>query len=130
MARLRSPRVSILFALVATVWLTGCSQPLHHFAFPPGRTQQDFERDARVCNLDSQTLQWNTWFGGRTMGQIDRRFRGLHDEARLQGDAAADEAVRAGSRPDSNDEERTLAVTLKTARCRSASHLGRGGSLH
>jgi hypothetical protein len=59
---------------MAAVWLAGCSQPLHHFAFPPGRTQQDFERGIRVCNLDSQTLQWNTWFGGRTSGQIDRRF--------------------------------------------------------
>jgi len=61
-------------AIVLVALLTGCTGPMHHFRFPPGRTQQDFERDARLCNLDAQTLQWNTWFGGRTAGQIDRRF--------------------------------------------------------
>ena len=66
-------RSASIVALVGLVVL-GCSMPLHYFAFPPGRTQQDFERDARVCNLDAQTLQWNTWFGGRMPSQIDRRF--------------------------------------------------------
>ena len=61
-------------AVALALWLAGCSMPMHQFTFPPGRTAQDFERDARLCNLDAQTLQWNTWFGGRTSGQIDRRF--------------------------------------------------------
>jgi hypothetical protein len=60
--------------LVLALLLAGCSQPMHHFRFPPGRTQQDFERDTRLCNLDAQTLQRNTWFGGRTSGQTDTRF--------------------------------------------------------
>jgi hypothetical protein len=48
--------------------------PVHHWRFPPGRTQQDFERDHRLCNLDAQTVQMNTWFGGRTPNQIARRY--------------------------------------------------------
>ena len=63
-----------LVAALALLLLAGCAMPMHHFAFPPGRTQQDFERDVRVCNLDAHTVQWNTWFGGRTDGQVDRRF--------------------------------------------------------
>lgn len=61
-------------AAALAVWLAGCSMPRHTFNFPPGRNHQDFERDTRVCNLDAQTMQWNTWFGGRTSGQVDRRF--------------------------------------------------------
>ena len=39
------------------------------------RRQEDADESrVRLCNLDAQTLQWNTWFGGRTSGQIDRRF--------------------------------------------------------
>lgn len=69
-----SVRLPSCTAIALIAFLTGCTGPMHHFRFPPGRTQQDFERDARLCNLDAQTLQWNTWFGGRTPGQIDRRF--------------------------------------------------------
>jgi len=67
-------RSSYCTALVLIASLAGCTGPMHYFRFPPGRTQQDFQRDSRLCNLDAQTLQWNTWFGGRTAGQIDRRF--------------------------------------------------------
>jgi hypothetical protein len=31
-------------------------------------------RNHRVCNVDAQTLQGNTWFGGRSPSQIDRRY--------------------------------------------------------
>ena len=59
---------------VSLALLAGCSQPTYYFTFPPGHTQQDFQRDLRVCQMDSQTVQMNTWMGGRTPGQIDRRF--------------------------------------------------------
>ena len=61
-------------ATVGLLLLAGCSMPTYYFTFPPGGTQQAFERDRRLCNMDAQTLQWNTWFGGRTPGQINRRF--------------------------------------------------------
>lgn len=69
-------RLAACIAIVLSAFLMGCAGPMHYFRFPTGRTHQDFERDSRLCNLDAQTLQWNTWFGGRTAGQIDRRFVG------------------------------------------------------
>ena len=61
-------------AVALALWLAGCAMPRHHFTFPPGRTHQDFERDVRLCNLDAHQRRWNEWFGGRTDGQVDRRF--------------------------------------------------------
>jgi hypothetical protein len=74
MTRLSPRQRAIVFSAGLVLLLAACSMPMHHWRFPVGRGPQDFERDHRVCNLDAQTLQWNTWFGGRTSGQIDRRY--------------------------------------------------------
>ena len=47
----------------------GCAMPLHHWNFPPGRTQQDFSRDHRLCNLEAQ-MTVRPAFPGR----IDRHY--------------------------------------------------------
>jgi hypothetical protein len=97
MSRAHAPRLTRASLLLALLLggVAGCSQPLHHFAFPPGRTQQDFERDARLCNLDDRSDLAVEHLVRRADAWADRpALRGVHDEARLPGADAADEAVK------------------------------------
>ena len=40
----------LMIALVAL--LAGCSQPTYYFTFPPGHTQQDFQRDLKRTDAE------------------------------------------------------------------------------
>jgi hypothetical protein len=72
----------------------GCAMPLHHWNFPPGRTQQDFSRDHRLCNLEAQ-MTVRPAFPRR----IDRHYIRMPNGTRLyrnwQDGATGDDSGRA-----------------------------------